>query len=150
MTLCFGITCCGMSGLWLFWSIRVQTLHEVRSKLRRGRRDLPWWTDLICQRVGKCSGRESWLHTKEPVYSTCRFLGSCFLSDNNNKSNFSAFSSCLFLVLQRCSEVRVQLALLFKRVVFLLGCLSFLFCSSHWHVRNFVYHRDLSWTCRHF
>lgn len=45
------------------------------------------------------AGRGSWLHIKEPVHSTCRFLGSCFLSDNNNKSNFRAFSACLFLVL---------------------------------------------------
>ena len=67
ITLRFDISCCGKSGLWLFWSIRVQSPHEVRTQLRQSRRDLPWWADLILQRVGKCVGRESWLHVKESV-----------------------------------------------------------------------------------
>jgi len=78
------------------WSIRFQSPCEVRTQLRQSRRDLPWRADLSLQIAGKCVGRESWLHIKESVYSTCRFLGSCFLSDKNNKNNFRVFSSCMF------------------------------------------------------
>lgn len=95
MTLCFDISSCGKSGLRLFWSIRVQSPREVRTQLRQSRRDLPWWADLILQGPGNCVGRGSWLHVRKSVYSTWRFLGSCFLSDNN-KNNFRLFSSGLF------------------------------------------------------
>lgn len=64
MTLCFDISCCGKSGLWLFWRIRVQTLHGVRPQVRQGRRDLPWWTDLIHQSWEVCWKRELAAHQR--------------------------------------------------------------------------------------
>lgn len=90
--LSFDTACCGKSGLWLF---RVQTLHEVRPQLDRAGEislvDRPGWE--VCWERAGCTSKS--LHPQVAD----SFLGSCFLSDNNNKSNFRAFSSRLFLVL---------------------------------------------------
>lgn len=141
LSLYFDISCCGKHGLWLFWSIWVQSPHEGPSWGRAGEISLggqTWfWREL------RSVLEESWLHIKEPVYWICRFLGSRFLSDNNNKDNFRVFSLCLFFsVFDVFWSQRVQLVLPCRKGFFFLLLFSFLFCSSHWHIQSLVYNKD--------
>lgn len=106
MTLSFDISCCGEPGLWPFWKVRAQSPREGRAQLRQSRTELPWWAALLPRRVGKCVERDSWLHIKESVYSTCRFLRSCFLSDNNNKNIFSLLFFISVFRVSVCWEVK--------------------------------------------